>query len=166
MRPDGTFNFGNVHGGDVYVSVVTAPDSKYFVKSIDANGGDPRHTPLKIAEGADAGPLKVVISEEISTVTGRVFASDGAQGLGDLVVLLAPVDPAKQRFRTAYLSTRTRADGGFSISGTPGEYYVIARQRHALPPIVTEEFVRATAAKATRVTLTSGQQLQLDVRVQ
>jgi hypothetical protein len=165
VRPDGTFNFANVQGGHVYVGVVTAPDSNYFVKSIDANGDDPQRIPLQIAEGADAGPLRVVISQEMGTVSGRVLSSDGAHGLGELVVLLAPVDPARQRFRTAYLSARTRADGAFSISGTPGEYYVFARHRDELPPIVTEEFVRAMAAKVSRVTLTSGHQQRLDVRV-
>ncbi len=65
VKPDGTFNFSNVQGGDVYVGVVTAPDSKYFVKSIDANGNDLHGAPLKVLEGADNGPLRVVISQGV-----------------------------------------------------------------------------------------------------
>jgi hypothetical protein len=166
VRPDGTFNFSNVQGGDVYVGVVTSPDSKYFVKSIDANGDDPGRTPLKITEGTDAGPLRVVISQGMGTVNGRVLSENGTQGVSDIVVLLAPVESEKQRFRTAYLSTRTSSDGTFSIAGTPGEYFVFARQRDELPPIMSGEFVRSAAAKALRVTLKAGEQQQIDVRVQ
>ena len=50
--------------------------------------------------------------------------------------------------------------------GPPGEYFVFARQRDDLPPIVSAEFVRGAAAKATRITLKAGEQQQIDVRVQ
>ena len=166
VRPDGTFNFSNVQGGDVYVGIVTAPDSKYFVQSIDASGDDLQRASLKVPEGADAGPLRVVISQGVGSATGRVLSENGGQGISDIVVLLAPVESGKQRFRTAYLSTRTGPDGTFTISGPPGEYFVFARQRDDLPPIVSAEFVRDAARKATRITLKAGEQQQIDVRVQ
>lgn len=166
VRPDGSFNFSNVQGGDVYVGIVTAPDSKYFVQSIDSNGDDLQRTALKVPEGADAGPLRVVISQGVGATTGRALSENGGQGVSDIVVLLAPVEPGKQRFRTAYLSTRTGPDGTFTISGPPGEYFVFARQRDDLPPIVSAEFVRGAAAKATRITLKAGEQKQIDVHVQ
>jgi hypothetical protein len=166
VKPDGTFNFSNVQGGDVYVGVVTAPDSKYFVKSIDPNGDDLQRAPLKVAEGANAGPLRVVISQGVGSATGRILSDNGRQGMSDIVVLLAPVESEKQRFRTAYLSSGSRPDGTFTVSGPPGEYFVFARQREDLPPIVSEEFVRVAAAKATRITLKAGEQQQIDVRMQ
>jgi hypothetical protein len=166
VKPDGTFNFNNVQGGDVYVGVVTAPDSEYFVKSIDASGDDLQRAPLKVMEGADAGPLRVVISQGVGSATGRILSDKDGQGMSDIVVLLAPVEPGKQRFRTAYLSSRSGPDGAFTVSGPPGEYFVFARQREDLPPIMSEEFVRGAARKATRIMLKAGQQQQIDVRVQ
>ena len=166
VKPDGTFNASNIQGGETYVTVVLQPDSNYFVKSIDVNGDDPQRTPLKIAESTDAGPFRVIISQGVGTVTGRVLSENGAQAASNIVVLLAPVESAKQRFRTAYLSTRTGPDGAFSISGNPGEYVVFARQRDDLPPIMSEEFVRSASARVPHVTLTAGAQKQIEVRAQ
>jgi hypothetical protein len=81
------------------------------------------------------------------------------------VVLLAPVELEKQRFRTTYLTARTSPDGTFSVTGAPGEYFVFARRREDLPPIVTEEFVRTENPKAQRITLAASEQKQLEVRV-
>jgi hypothetical protein len=82
------------------------------------------------------------------------------------VVLLAPVELEKQRFRTTYLTARTSADGTFSVTGAPpGEYFVFARRREDLPPIVTEEFVRTENPKAQRIALAPGEQKQLEGRL-
>lgn len=166
VRPDGTFSFSDVQGGDVYVGFVLAPDSKYFIKSVKSNGDDPQQTPLKITEGAEAGPVQIVISEGVGTVTGRVLSEDGKQGMDNVVVLLAPVAAEKQRFRTAYLSTRTAPDGTFSISGAPGDYFVFARHRDDLPAIVSENFVRSAAETASRIVLASGVSKRIDLRRQ
>lgn len=99
-------------------------------------------------------------------MTGRVLSATGNQGMSNIVVLLAPVATDQQRFRTAYLSTRTTTDGAFSISGPPGEYFIFARQREDLPALVSEEFVRIAAPSATRVLLISGETKRLDLRVQ
>jgi hypothetical protein len=85
--------------------------------------------------------------------------------VSDLIVLLAPVELERQRFRTAYLTARTSADGTFSVTGAPGEYFVFARRREDLLPIVTEEFVRTENPKAQRIALAPGEQKQLEVRV-
>lgn len=87
------------------------------------------------------------------------------EGQGNLVVLLAPVESEKQRFRTAYLTARTAPNGRYSVSGAPGEYFVFARRREELPAIVTEEFVKSRAANSKRVVIVSGQPNQMDLRV-
>jgi hypothetical protein len=165
VKPDGSFSIGDVQGGEVFLALALPQESKYFIKSVTANGGDPKRTPLKIVEGADAGPLRVVISSGAGLLSGRVLSDKSGEGLSDLVLLLAPVDPDKQRFRTAYLATRTAPDGAYSISGAPGEYFIFVRRRNELPGIVTDEFVRTEAAKAQRVVLVSGELKRLDLRI-
>jgi Carboxypeptidase regulatory-like domain len=166
VGPDGAFNFGNVQGGEVYLSVALAPDMKYFVKSVDANGVDPQRSPVRITEGAESGPVRIVISQGLGVLTGRVLVDNSAPASSGIVVLLAPVESSKQRFRTAYLSTRVTADGTFSVSGPPGEYFVFAGRRDELPPIMSEEFVRGAGGKAVRVTLVAGTEKHLDVRAE
>jgi hypothetical protein len=165
IRPDGSFTYSGIQGGDVYVAAALPRNSKYFIKSMSANGEDPRRTPLKIIEGGEAGPLQIVLSSGVVTVNGRVLSEKGAEGLGNLVVLLAPVEPGKQRFRTAYFSTRTSPEGAYSVTAAPGEYFVFARRRDELPALVTEDFVKKQAGTATRAVLAPGEQKHLDLRV-
>ena len=165
VKPDGSFSVSGIQGGDVFVALALPQDSQYFIKSVTANGDDPQRTPLKIIEGAEAGPLHVVISSGVGSLGGRVLSDQSGQGLSDFVLLLAPVEPEKQRFRIAYLTARTTPDGAYSVSGAPGEYFIFARRRDDLPAIVTDEFVRTESSKAQRVVLVSGEQKRLDLRI-
>jgi hypothetical protein len=72
----------------------------------------------------------------------------------------------KQRFRTTYLTARTDANGRYSVSGALGEYFVFARRREELPPIVSQEFVKSQAANAKRVVIVSDQSNRMDLREQ
>jgi carboxypeptidase family protein len=164
VKPDGTFNVGGIPGGDVYLSVALPPDSNYFVRSLTANGVDLRGAPLKVVEGAEAGPVNVVISSAVGTLIGRVLSEKAGEGVGNLVVLFAPVEPEKQRFRTSYLTARTDPNGQYSVSGAPGEYFVLARRRDELPGIISEEFIRSQAPTANRVVIVAGQSNRMDLR--
>ena len=166
VKPDGSFSLSGIQGGDIYLSAALPPDSNYFVKSLTKNGDDLQRVSLKVLEGTEAGPVRLVIASGIGVLTGRVLSEKTGEGMSNLVVLLAPVESAKQRFRTAYLTARTAADGRYSVSGAPGEYFVFARQREDLPPIVTEAFVKSQAANAKRVLIVSGQRNQIDLRGQ
>jgi hypothetical protein len=166
VRPDGTFKVAGIQGGEVYLSVALPPDSSYFVRSLTANGDDLRRVPIKVIEGAEAGPVTVVISAGVGTLTGRVLSEKTGEGSGNLVVLLAPVEPEKQRFRTAFLTARTDSSGRYSVTGAPGEYFILARPREALPAIVSEEFVKSLSPKANRVVIVASQSTQMDLREQ
>lgn len=165
VKADGSFLVDYIQGGDVYLAVALPPDSPYSIKSLTASGGDPRQSPLRIIESAETGPLQVVLSSGVGKLAGKVVSATGGEGLSDHMLLLAPADASKQRFRTAYLTARTAADGSFSITGDPGEYFVLARKRDQFPAIVTEEFVRTEGSRAQRVVLVSGEQKQLTLRI-
>ena len=165
VKPDGSFVVNGIQGGDVYLSAALAPGSQYFIKSLTASGDDPRRNPVKIIEGAEAGPLEIIISPGVGTLTGKVVSEQGGQGLSGYVLLLVPVESTRQRFRTAYPTSRTAADGSYSLKGEPGEYFVLARQRDEFPPIITEDFVRSETTKAPRVLLISGEPKQFTVRI-
>ncbi len=165
VKPDGSFVVNGIQGGDVYLSVALAPSSQFFIKSLTASGDDPRRSPVKIIEGAEAGPLEIIISPGVGTLTGKVVSEQGGQGLSGYVLLLVPVETARQRFRTAYPTARTAADGAYSVKGEPGEYFVLARRRDEFPPIITEDFVRSETTKAPRVMLVSGEPKQFTVRI-
>ena len=164
VQPDGSFSFSEVQGGDVYLSAALPQESNFFVKSVTSNGNDLRSTPLNVSEGTIAGPIRVVLSPELGRLTGRVV-SDKRDSVSDFVVLLAPVETDKERFRTAYFSTRTGPDGSYSLSVAPGEYFLFARRRDQLPGVVSDEFVRNEAGSASRVTVAAREQKHFDPHV-
>jgi hypothetical protein len=165
VQADGSFSINGIQGGDVFLSVVPAPGAPYFVSALNVNGNDPRKSPLRVIEGAEVGPLQVVISPALGNLSGRVLAEKGQQGLSNYVVLLVPLETEKQRFRTSYLTTRTAADGSFSLAGPPGDYFVLARRRDDLPPIITENFARTAASDAPRVSLVAAENQQMEIKV-
>lgn len=165
VQPDGSFNVSEIQGGDVFLNVALIPGAPAFIKSLTVNGADPRGTPLKVIEGAETDPVQVVISAGLGALSGRVVSEKSGEGLSGYMLLMAPVQPEKQRFRTAYFTTGTSPDGSYSLTGGPGEYYVFARQRDDFPPIMTKEFVTVQGAKAQRVVLVSGEKKRLDLRI-
>lgn len=165
VKPDGSFSVTDIQGGDVYLNLALIPGSPYLVKSLTANSSDPRQLPLNIVEGAETGPLQVVVSARAGYLSGRVVSEKNGEGLSDYVVLLAPVRTELQRFRTVYLTARSAADGTFQLKGEPGEYFVFARQRGDLPAIITEDFVRTEGPRAQRVKLIAGEPNRLEVKV-
>ncbi|HZE64909.1 MAG TPA: carboxypeptidase-like regulatory domain-containing protein, partial [Pyrinomonadaceae bacterium] len=162
VQPDGSFNFNEVQGGEFYLSAAMPQGSTFFVKAVTANERDLRRVPLKLAEGTVAGPIRIILSTELGRLTGRVL-SDKNQPAGDLIVLLAPAESEKQQFRTSYFTTRTAADGAYSLVIAPGDYLVFARRRDQLPGIMSDEFIRNEAGKAIRVTVAAGEQKRLEL---
>jgi hypothetical protein len=165
IQPGGAFVFNNIQAGNIFLSAAFPQNSKYFVKSMTADGEDTRVAPLKVVEGAEAGPLQIVLSTGLATISGRVVSEDGREGLSDRVVMLVPVDPGKQRFRTSTFAVRTTSDGSYALSIPPGDYFVVARSRDELPGVATQQFMRNLAGNAQRVSLGSSEQKRLDLRL-
>lgn len=165
VNPDGSFTVKDIQGGDVYINVALIPGSRYVLKSLFANGVDPRQSALRVIEGAEVGPIQVVVSTRAGNLSGRVVSEKNGEGLGNYVVLLVPVGDNLHRFRTAYLTARTKPDGTFQLLGEPGEYFLFARQRGDLPAIITEDFARTEGAKAQRVKLVAGEVSRTDLKV-
>lgn len=55
VKADGSFSVGGIQAGDVYLMAAMPPDSKYFVKSITANGDVLQSKPSKWLKEAKQG---------------------------------------------------------------------------------------------------------------
>jgi hypothetical protein len=163
VNSDGSFRLDDVQSGQTYLNPALPPDSRYFVDSATLSGNDVS-AGINVLEGAEIGPLTIRLSDKLATVAGRITTSENGAKSG-LVVLLVPVDPAKQRFRTSYFSTFSSTDGSFSVKVAPGEYFVIARQRADLPAVIMPEFMRAFGAGTQRVAVGPSEQKSIDLVV-
>ncbi|HEX7177808.1 MAG TPA: carboxypeptidase regulatory-like domain-containing protein [Pyrinomonadaceae bacterium] len=160
--PDGTFTIEGLSAGDYHLTVRAPREGAFYAKSITAAGGaDLLSAPLGVEEGAAVRGVRVVLSPDVATLTGRVLSTQGAPLRGAVLVLLS-ADPTRRRLHTARLHATTSADGGFRVSGAPGEYVVLVFRPEQLTREPGEAAVEARAASAPRVTLAPGESKRAD----
>ncbi|HKP47264.1 MAG TPA: carboxypeptidase-like regulatory domain-containing protein [Pyrinomonadaceae bacterium] len=164
VQPDGTFSVDQIQGGDVYLyAASTSGQHPVYVKSVTADGKNLQSVPLTVIEGAVVGPVRVVVSTDSGRVNGRVSTAD-KQSAVDYVVLLLPVNQEKQRFRTTYFTSKVAADGTYGLNAPAGEYFIFARQRDQLPPLITNQFIQKELVNSERISLGAGDKKTVDLR--
>jgi hypothetical protein len=160
VRPDGSFDVAIVPFGKVRLAV-DLPDRKYYVKAMLLNGTDLLREPQEFDGESDVTGLRIILASDSMTLTGKVSQSSGAPEAGAHVVLV-PVEPERRR-AGGRLFSRTDAQGTYSITGAPGEYfvYVIPQGGHSVPVKLRE--TDAPPAKAQRVQLQPNERRSVDI---
>lgn len=162
VQPDGTFTVDGMPSDGVWIKAVSQQDNKYYTKSATANGVDLLQEPLIVKDGEEVKGVRVVISPEVATLTGRVLVAEGGAPARGASVMLVPAEPHKQRLRTARLYGLTNPDGGFTLTSAPGEYVAVVMRAGGDPDSLSDEAVKARAAGAQRVTLHPAERKNMD----
>lgn len=151
----GAFELDSVPPGEFYLSI-TPPATNFYVKSIMAGGVDLLRESIKVGPGTNINNIRITLSSEMATLTGRVVSASDQKPVRGATVLLVPSDPARWRFSGIYLFGTADANGSFTIMGAPGTYLLIPISNADLMRGVNEAFIRARAADARQVTLQGG----------
>jgi hypothetical protein len=162
VQPDGTFTVDGMPSDGVWIRAVSRQDNKYYTKSATANGVDLMQEPLIVKEGEEVKGVRIVISPEVATLTGRVLVAEGGAPSRGASVMLVPAEPHKQRIRIARLYGLTNAEGGFTITGAPGDYVAVVMRPGGDPYSLGDEAIKVRAAGAQRVTLHPGERKSMD----
>ena len=161
----GPFTLTAVSSGEVVLSAFPRPEQRFYVKSIEANGLDLLRTNFTLGEGGEIKEVRIVISPNVGLVTGRVLSSTGNKPVADANVLLLRVSSDKLRLFGGKLTGVTDERGAFSLSAAPGAYIVIAWCQSDGPYAFAEARARALKDPAAKVSLSSAEQKQLDLRI-
>lgn len=162
VQPDGRFTIDGLPSGAFYPNVSVAPGDKYYVKAMNAGGTDLMQTPLVITESANINNLRIVLSPDAATLSGRTLSANNTPVSGAQFALI-PADPNKWRTRISYLFGNSEGNGSYSVSGAPGEYLIIFLGGTDNPRAVNEAWIQSRAATAPRVTLLPAQRKQMDL---
>jgi hypothetical protein len=166
IHDDWTFEITDV-SGPRRLSVMRAP-SGWALKYVLVNGIDATDAVMPFgAETQSLSDVEILLTSEITRITGSVRDSRGTPLASGSVIAFAE-DRERWYQGSRFLSvSRPSQDGSFVIAGLPaGSYFVIAVDR--LPDgdaWQNPAFLGALTARATRVTLTDGQQLAVNVTV-
>ncbi len=156
---DGTFTLGGVPDGPLSLDVIVSPPGRLYVKSIMAAGVDLMRDPPMIGDGTIIRDVRIILSAEVATLTGRVLAGDGTP-LQGATVLLVPADQGRQRLSRGRLVGVSGPDGRFMIGAAPGEYLAVIWKGQ---PPSDEEALKELAARALRISLQAGEQKVIEL---
>lgn len=164
VAPDGSFTLDGIPAGGFYLWASAHPESKFYTKSVIADGIDIlRGAPLEIEEDAEIKSVRIVIASDVATLTGRVIAEQNGVPLRGASLMLMPVESERQQMRGARLYGFTNAEGQFTIKGAPGEYLIVVARAGDNVYRLGDELLRARTANAPRVALQPNERKSMDV---
>lgn len=122
VQPDGMFMFPGVGPGEYRLRLLTS-DGVLSPVQMAASGAQVQGTRLKVA--SENVLLAATLARGQATIRG--FARRGSQGVGGVMILLAPADP--RAGRNLYYRDQSNSDGSFKLQKVvPGDYTLVAIQ--------------------------------------
>lgn len=166
VRPDGSFTLEGVPTGEIRLRVfVYGKLNQYYAKSAMVNGTNLLREPLLIEDGLEVKGVRVVFSPDVATLSGLILSPrDGSRVAGGQVMLL-PFNESRQGDIGERLYGAAMPEGGYTVSGAPGDYLVVVLLPGEDPHTTPEPVIRGRAAKAPHVTLRPGERKKMDVLV-
>jgi hypothetical protein len=161
-KPDGSFLVEGVSAGEVRFDVeLSGPDDSYLA-SITHGGQDLMREPLRVTEGAEIAGVRVTLEKGLATLTGRVQWKEDASPVAGAGVLLVKADPRLWHLRSSRRFESADSSGAFVLKCPPGDYLAITWPIGGQPLEAIEDFLRAHAATAQRISLRSKEEKQIE----
>ena len=157
---NGNFEVAGISEGEFPLSVMIRPPNAFYAKSIEVNGRNLLREKLNIQGASETKEVQVTIAPA-SILTGRVLTQPGGAPVGQVNVMLIPVDPASGS-AFARPNGSSNALGTFTVSGAPGEYFVVLWRRGEPLP-ARDAASLAGSSNAVRVTLAPGERKSMDL---
>ena len=155
----GKFTVTRLHSGLYYFHLINLGNNHY-VKSITLNGKDALRDPVKVEEGKSLNGIRIVLSSELVSLTGRVVEKDDrSKPVRNAVVLLFPVEVERRRVTETPIAVRTDKEGRFVVKGAPGDYFVVVfdRGRKDMPvTLPSERSIVKNSSTLQKITLQPG----------
>lgn len=159
----GTFSLKTTSGPAV-IQVWSLPKG-WALKSVEAGGRESPDNVIDVKPGGKLEGVKVVVTNRLPAVTGRIVDDKGADAEG--VIVLFPEDQARWlaigdniRFGRADQKGQVRLE-----NVPPGDYLAIALQTVQPWQVADPEFLATLKDAAAKVTVREGQPSQLTLKI-
>ena len=155
----GTWVLDGVHPGETRLMI--GAGKNHYVKSITWGSRDLLRQTVKVEAGREIQGVRVVLSTEVGSLTGRIVSAEGKRPLARMAFMLAPTDTSRWNFRDGFISGYSDDSGKFNVQGAPGEYsiFVLADVR-ALRSV---DDLKKMVPEAQHVTLKTTPQNEVEI---
>ncbi len=162
IAEDGTFTIKGIAPREFLFRAITP--QAWTLKSVTVDGDDITDVPIRVTESGKLGTVKVVLTDQVTEVSGTVTGAHG-EAVKDYVVVVHPVEEREGTAAMRYIRTaRPDQNGGFRIRALPpGRYLAAAVEQLEQGREWDPEFVRRFRDAAKPVTLVEGQTLTLSL---
>jgi hypothetical protein len=163
VNDDWTFELNNL--SEARLIRVSAPQG-WALKAVDANGTDITDTPAEFPAGQTVAGVTIVLSKQITTLTGLV-ADSRSRPVLDATIVVFPEDERLWTFQSRFVKTaRPDQEGRYRMTGLPpaDHYLVIAVQGLEEGQAGDPEYLASIKSTATRFALNEGENKSVDVR--
>jgi Carboxypeptidase regulatory-like domain len=161
---DDRFSISGVFG-DVRLDVFGLPPG-WLLKAVETPAGDVARSGLKTKPGESISDVRIVVTNKLARLSGRVTDERGQPADEAMVVLLDPDTKEAPAALVLPSGVTPVQDGAYRVTtGRAGSYLVVALETQLFSLSADPDFVAKLRSVATEVTLVEDQQQQLDLTV-
>jgi hypothetical protein len=163
VNDDWTFELNSV--SEARLIRVSAPQG-WTLKAVNANGTDITDTPAEFPSGQTVSGVTIVLSKQVTTLSGLV-ADSRSRPILDATVVVFPEDEQLWTFQSRFVRTaRPDQEGRYRITALPASehYLVIAVQGLEEGQAGDPEFLASIKDAAARFALNDGENKSVDVK--
>jgi hypothetical protein len=161
---DWTFSLRNL--SDAVVIRTTAPQG-WTLKSVLLNGQDITDTAMEFPPAQTIGGLQIVLTKQISSLSGLITDSKGNPVL-DATVIVFPAEERLWTYQSRFIkAARPDQDGRYRVSALPGStsYLAVALQGLEDGQAGDPEFLASVKDLGTKVEIGEGETKSVDVKL-
>ncbi len=136
----------------------------FYVKSIKHGNTDLMTSLVEIKEGQETKDVKIVLSDEVGTLKGKVQSDDGRFDFPR--VFIAPVGMTENQVVNRIKSDVPNENGEFEIKAEPGEYFVYFFQKSSDDKEETwNEWLQRLTKNAEKITIKAGETTKITLKL-
>ena len=165
MHEDGSFYMVSLPSGRFWLEPLTTLQDKFYLKAVRRKGVDLMQKPIRLKDDTELDDVVVTLATDFASIEGEIALPEGQPktSFRDAVVVLSPATDVTRRSGGKFLMVQADAQGKFSFTCVPGEYFITAlspAQIKKLPGPISDDYFKNDSKKFTRVKVRGAEKLK------